>query len=287
MTSTAEGGSLAAKAPPLSASTAQQEYDEHLTTVGRGAAINLVGSVVGSALGFLFSVALARLLPVATVGYYLLAWAIVDLLTIPASLGCDWGIWRFVPVYRARGDAAGVRGAVLTALLIAVPWSTLLAVALFALATPLAVLLYHKALLAVPLRWFAVALPFMVAGSIFVAVLQALQRLEYSIYSKKVGDRLLRVVLSSSLVRAGWGLAGALAGTVIAVIVTTGLAGLFVWRLLPRDRTDPAVRLNVSAMVRFSLPQTVSAGLFSLVTWTDIECRCSHRSSRACCSSSP
>src|SRR5437899_4811978 len=142
MTSAANEGVVARPTPvPDSAET---EYGTHLTTVGRGAAINLLGSVLGSALGFLYGLALARLLPAAVVGYYLLAWTVVDLVRIPACLVCEWGVWRFVPIHRNRGDMAGMRGAVLTALLLSVPWSTLLAAALFVLATPLASGIYHK-----------------------------------------------------------------------------------------------------------------------------------------------
>ena len=76
----------------------------------RGAGVVLVIQVAGAGLAYLLQVLLARLLGASGYGIYASAFVWVGFVALLAGLGFPAASIRFLPVYRARGDWARIRG---------------------------------------------------------------------------------------------------------------------------------------------------------------------------------
>ena len=78
--------------------------------LGRGASVSFAVQSAGVAMKYLSSAALARWLGAAGFGAYTYATNLAQLLATPSNLGGENSALRFVPEYRAKGEAGLLRG---------------------------------------------------------------------------------------------------------------------------------------------------------------------------------
>lgn len=218
----------------------------------RGAAVALLGSVLGGGLGFLFLVVMARLMDQRDFGLLVLA---VTLLTAVAALGlvgADYAAVRFVSAAR---DPAAKRGAIVTPLALAGAVNLAVAALVLVFAGPIASRLLGQPGFADELRLLALALPLTTAAQLLSACVSGLERASGELV-RKVAEQGGRIVLSPLGLVVGLGVAGAVLGLAVAAGLAVLVVGALLARALPPGKAGPRVPLRT--VVSFAWPQTVA-----------------------------
>jgi O-antigen/teichoic acid export membrane protein len=231
---------------------AARGHTSELAAIIRGMSVALVGSVVGGGLGFVFGVAMARLLHQRDFGLLVLA---VNLLTAGAAVtiaGADYAAIRHVAAARTPG---GKRGAMVAPIRLVMLLNLCVAAAAAIFAGPISRDVLGQPDFARVLRAAALTLPLTVLAQMFSACLSGLEQARGELV-RKIVEQGGRIALGVLVISLGFGVVGAtlsMAGAAAAAAVAVGYT---LWRSLPRggitDRTSSRV------VFRFAWPQAIA-----------------------------
>src|SRR5215475_13213243 len=91
--------------------------------MARGAAANVAGALVATALSFALSLLITHQIRAGEFGLYSIALVTVLLGQVPTTLGLDVGAVRFVALRASKGDEAGARASLQAAMTVVVAFS--------------------------------------------------------------------------------------------------------------------------------------------------------------------
>ena len=222
--------------------------------LARGGSLNLVGAVCQQGALLLTTVIVARVLGAEDLGRYALAFAMLALLGLLSLCGFRAALTRYVAMYLADDDPAGVRGTVRLCTTISVAASVVIAIAMLLTSSQLASV-FHDPGLVTGIQLVALTLP---AATLRDAALAATQGWRTQKAFTLIGwiyEPLARLVLTAIALAIGMGLTGAFLAILIAAW-TSALAAC--WSLWRRMRRTP------SASARFDTREIFS---FSMVSW--------------------
>lgn len=222
-----------------------------LAAIIRGMSVALLGSVVGGGLGFIFLVAMARLIDQRDFGLLVLA---VNLLATAAAVtvaGADYATIRYVAAARTPGAK---RGAMMAPIRLVMILNICVAITAAAFAAPISKNLFGQPAFTSILRAAAVALPLTVLAQMFSACLSGLEQARGELV-RKVVEQTARIVLGVLALSLGFGLVGATLGMAVAAAGTAVAVGYVLWRSLPRGGTTEFIGGRV--VIGFAWPQAV------------------------------
>jgi O-antigen/teichoic acid export membrane protein len=236
--------------------------------MARGAAVNLAGSMGAMALTFLFTFVITHLVSVHGVGLLAIGTTVVALAVVPALLGLETGTVRFVALGAAVDDERAASGRLQVAIGLVAVTSVSLTATLWLASPWLSEHYFHKPDAAALIRISALSLPGLALGRVLVAGVQGFGVMRYSAWLG-VLRAIVNLAVALPLLAVGLGARGlawaaALTATAIAAVAFAQLR-----------RVDPGVLIParshwaVGKMLRFSLPQTLTATLFFTIVWTD------------------
>jgi O-antigen/teichoic acid export membrane protein len=234
-----------------------------------GGGLNVIGALVSQAGLFGVTLLLARGMGTESVGRFSQAFALRALLSLVCLGGMRSALTRYVAVYRADDDAAGLRGTVRLGLALGTVSSTALALVLFLASPFLAHHAFHDGHLTVLFRLVAVSLP---PSVITVAALSATQGFKtmrpFAIVGSIV-EPVLRLFLAGVTVALGSGAEGAMVAVTIASFVAAALSLRSLHRLLQQV---PAAtpRYDHREIRRFARISWASSMANQGLLWADI-----------------
>jgi O-antigen/teichoic acid export membrane protein len=222
-----------------------------LTAVARGAAVALLGSVLGGGLGFAFTIVMARMLSPGDFGLLVLAVTLLQFGSALALAGMDYAAVRDVA---AATGAGRKRGAMVTPLAVALALNAILALLVAALAAPLAHALGEPRFTS-PLRAVALVLPLTVAAQMLSACLSGLELARGEVV-RKVVEQGSRIALGALAVALGLGVTGVVLGLAAAAAAAAVAVAVVLLRVLPRG--GRVERTPVRRVLGFAWPQAAA-----------------------------
>ncbi|GAI12543.1 unnamed protein product, partial [marine sediment metagenome] len=204
--------------------------DDALKKVAKGAGIVFVGMAIGQAIAYFSRIFIARYLGPAPYGLISLALAGLGIGATLALLGLPTGIVRYVSFYKGRGDKRGIKGTLVSSFQIAFPLSLVFGALLFLSSNWLSINVFQEPQLAPLLRVFSLAVPFYVMMELFLAGIRGFQEMRYQVGCKNLIEPLCRISLVAALLFLGYGVLGAAAAYVSAIILASGFAFYFLER---------------------------------------------------------
>jgi O-antigen/teichoic acid export membrane protein len=229
-------------------------HTSELAAIIRGMSVALLGSVLGGGLGFVFAVAMARLLSQHEFGLLILA---VNLLTAGAAVtvaGADYAAIRHVAAARTAGAK---RGAMVAPIRLVMTLNICVAATVAVFAEPIASDLLGQPDFTRVLRTAALVLPLTVLAQMFSACLSGLEHARGELVRKVVeqGGRIALGVLTLSL---GFGLVGATLGLAGAAAEGCVAVGYVLWRSLARGGVTDTTSTSARVVLAFAWPQAVA-----------------------------
>lgn len=249
-------------------------------TLYRGSAVYLAIYVVGSGMSFGIHLFIARMLGATSYGYYVYATSWMAILLLGCNIGLKPTTVRFVAAYTARGEWGLLRGFLRTS----TRWTTgASGVVVTVSAIALWFLRPRLDALGATLLLIAMAMPFMALSDVWSSAVRGLGAVTRSqIPASIVQHALVGITLVVIVAVSGTegGAASAAAAFLTATIGTLGVAGLLLWRELPRQarassprflRQDWA-RVAVSNLL-ISLFQAIRAPLIVVIAGAFVDSR--------------
>jgi len=243
---------------------------ESLRKIAKGAGIAFTGTFIGTALGYLSRMIIARFLGASDYGLISLGFAVMNIAATLSLVGFNTGIQRFVSFYKGKGDEGRIKGTIFGALKICFPLSLIFTLLIFFYAGWISIHIFHSPGLTPVLRIFTIGVPFWVLATIFNSGTVGFQEIKYRVYSTFIFKDTFKLIAIVTFLALGCGVIGASVGWVLAIIGMSILAFYFL-----EKRVFPILNTKVKAvsvdkeLFFFSFP-LIFAGLTGLITsWTD------------------
>ena len=246
----------------------------------RGSAVYLAIYVVGSGISFGVHLFIARVLGATSYGYYVYATSWMAILLLGCNIGLKPTTVRFVAAYNARGEWGLLQGFLRSS----TRWTTgASAVVVTLSAIALWFLRPRLDALGATLLLIAMAMPFMALSDVWSSAVRGLGAVTRSqIPASIVQHALVGITLVVIVAVSGTegGAASAAAAFLTATIGTLGVAGLLLWRELPRQVRASSPRFLRQEWARvagsnmlISLFQAVRAPLIVVIAGAYVDSR--------------
>ena len=230
------------------------ESDRTIMLAAKGGSIVFVGSLFGYASQLVLGIILTRLMGAEQYGQYKVALIAGEMAAGFALLGLDYAMVRFVSLFASKGDTAGLWGTLQSGVGISLLSSLLIGVGLFALATPLALHVFHEPKLVPLLRLASLIVPFSTLSRILSAATMGFNKMQYNVGAQQIAQPLTRMIVLVPLALLGLTAGKAMIPYIVGLIVACALLLYFLNHLFSLRRPLQTARRDSKALIRFSLP---------------------------------
>lgn len=238
--------------PPLSRRLSTS--DRTILSVAKGGGFLAAGSMFNYASRFVVALMMARVLGVDDYGAYNLSVSLAFVLAGLGNLGLDAAMERYIAVFSARGDGAGVRGTVRIGVVASTTGGILVAAAVYSLAPDVAAGIFGDRSLTPLFRLVALIVPVLVLTTLLSAAMRGFRRMDYSAFAEDFVQPLIRTVAIAGLAIVGFN--AAVAVVVFGLSFVAALATLMM--LLRRRLAEVTAASHVKDHLReisvFSFP---------------------------------
>jgi O-antigen/teichoic acid export membrane protein len=237
-------------------------------SMARGAGVNLVGTAAAIVLGFGVTLLLTHVVSARAIGLVALGTTLAGLGTLPALLGLDTGVIRFVARAAAKGDEPGARGSIQTALAISTVMSVVSVALLWWKAPMICDRFFHKPLATDVVRIVILSLPATAIGRIATAAGQGYGVMRYSAWLGII-RRVVRVLTLLPFIAVGLQARTLAVATTLAAVLTCLVSLYFLVRVHPTVFKPAPGNWRLLSMLNFSVPQLLTSVMFAAILWTD------------------
>ena len=164
----------------------QRTTNESVVMIGKGAGLLFIGSFVGLAFAFLGRVLLARVWTVDDYGIFSQAFAVLNIAVVIATMGLQQGSSRSIAYAVAKGEQEKAKDIVTASTWLALAASFTVGVILFFASGFIANGIFDEPYLTLPLKIFAIAVPFYTLINVLAAVFLGFGRTQARIYFQDI-----------------------------------------------------------------------------------------------------
>jgi O-antigen/teichoic acid export membrane protein len=244
--------------------------EKTLVKISGSAGIAGLGNIAGLVFGYLTTLLITRSLGPELYGMYVLASTLIGIGVIVSRVGLDNGLLRFVALYRAQGDPHRITGSILFATQVVLPCSLVLAAALYVLSPVLSKEIFDEPELSNILRLLLVTLPFLSVQTLFLAAIQAFQRIPLRVYVDKLLKPAAKIASLVILLLLGMRLGAVIASSVIAAAFACFMSLYFLMRTFPIRSKETRAVSERKELTKFSVPLMFDGLLVFMIEWIDI-----------------
>jgi O-antigen/teichoic acid export membrane protein len=213
-----------------SGETVQGEYRTYLTTVTKEAGFAFSGRIFGLLFGFFAQAVLANLLGADLLGVFVLAWTVVQGVTILTTLGFEGSLVRYISMYVSQGRLGRARSAFVLGSRISVVASIVCAAAVVLFRHEIAHTFFKEPRLERALLWIALAVVPFTMMRLFAGALRGLKDIKRFILGFDVSHRVFRLAAFLILHYVGLKLLGIVGAAIVATTASALLLASFLRR---------------------------------------------------------
>ena len=246
------------------------DNSEALKKITKGTTIVLFGLFIGKVLGYLSRLVMARFFGAELYGLFAIASTVLAVLTLICLLGTNSGINRFIPFYMGKKDESKVKGTVVSALKITMPFGIILSIITFLLSETISVGIFNKPDLVPMIQVFSLVLPFSVLIYVLTSTLRGLQNMKYYTYTWDISKSAVTLIMIVLFFYLGFGIIGAVYAYYIGYVLACILGIYFVNKAFPIFRKSIKAKPITKTLFLFSLPIILGSFMRMIMNWFDI-----------------
>jgi len=245
-------------AAELNAPAVAEVSDKHLRITAAGGTLVFLGKLFVKGVRFVVAILMARFLAAEQFGLYNLGLTVAEIVAALAAMGLGTALVRYIPVFRRKGDAAGIWGTIQLGVGIPIAVSVILAVGLYALAGPIATQILHDARMVPLLRQVSFFIPVMAVNDMLAAATRGFRNMRYTVIAQLIAQPFSKLAFTVAFLLVGLTAARALTAANLSQVVTFALLFYFLSRQFPLRTPLQEGRRETKEMLRFSLPVYLS-----------------------------
>lgn len=205
----------------------ENSKDEALKTVAKSGSFLFIGLLISRFLGYLTRITLARFLGPSGMGIVYLAASISGILVTVSIFGLPPAIKKYVSHFKGSEELGKVKGVITSSLKVSFPISLLAGIILFIFSDWIATVIFHKPILSIALKIFAISIPFRVLLKTTNSSIKGFQIIKYDVYTRKIVEPLSKLLLVLLFIFMGYEVAAGALGYTGGFILAAFLSVFF------------------------------------------------------------
>lgn len=244
--------------------------EQALKTVAKSGSFLFVGLIISRFLGYLTRMTLARFLGPGGMGLVYLAASVSGILVTVSIFGLPAAIKKYVSQFKAKDELGKVKGVITSSLKISFPLSLLAGISLFVSSDWLATSIFHKPVLSIALKIFAISIPFRVLLKTTNSSMKGFQIIKYDIYNRRIIEPLSKLLLVLLFIFLGYKVAAGAMGYTAGFIVATLLSLFFLER-----KVFSVIKTKIKSvslkrkLIKYSWPLMLTGIIWTIVGQVD------------------
>jgi O-antigen/teichoic acid export membrane protein len=244
------------------------ESFQELITISKGAGILFIGTAAGTALKYLFELAIARKLGADSFGLFLIGFSFFKIAEILSTLGLHNGILRYGSIFKAKGDFSRLKGSVLSAMRLVALSAVVFGGIVILFSKLISQSLFHTPKLEPVFAIFSLSLPFSALSMVIVYAIQSFKIVKHRVYVKEIYEPLSRLLFFIILTLTSLRLFGALIAFLVSSMSGAILAIYYLKQVSPQvfDKNILSI-YETKILLNFSWPLFFTGFLNILFLW--------------------
>lgn len=242
-----------------------------LNTLVKGAGITAIAIVLSKVLTYLFRIVVARLEGPEAYGQLSLALMVASFAGTISLLAVNKSLKKYIPEFRVENEKRKIKGIVLSTLHITLPLSLLVSILLFLYAGFIAENIFESPELTLLIQILAWKPFFSNLAAIYLDTTIGFNKIIYREVTRKIIQNAIQLIIATTLIIAGYGVAGAALGSLTGVIIAAILGLYFLER-----KVGPVILSKVEPVyqhrkvLKYSSPLIIAATISTVMSWADI-----------------
>lgn len=237
--------------------------DRNLKIIAKGAGLMFLGIAFSKVVSFIYRIFVGRTLGPEQYGLVTLMLSIFSAATLVSFLRVPDGVQKYISSYREEGK--DVTKVFQTGGAIVLCSSIISGVILFSFAVDIATILFNEPRAEILIKMVGLILPFRGLHSVSLSLTNAWERMEYHVYSERIINTLLQLLLAILFIELGYAYRGAAAAYIIAFAVVAIISFYYATQLHPEIIKKFSIsKEEGSTLLNHSLP-LVAAGFFGIL----------------------
>ena len=242
--------------------------DSGAATMAKQGSIAFAGNLIKKVFGFLIIAVITRLVSPSVYGLFILASSIILFVQMFASLGLPKAIDYFVPQYLDEEEYGKARAVILEVSALVVVTSVVTAGIIFVSAGPIADG-FDEPALRIALLVLSVTVPFLAIYNVLLASFNAIKQLKYRVYMRDLIRPTVRLVTTTLLLLAGYGLLGVVGGYLVGLLVAISAGAVLLYRNIPRIVEAETTAVAPRPLLWYSLPLALAGIIYVIMGQID------------------
>jgi len=246
--------------------------DESLVKITKGARIAFVGSLTGLLFAFIGRLLVARIGTEAEYGVFSLAFVILNICAVIATLGLQQGVPRSIAYARGKNDTEKVQKLIPASIQFGLLASICLCIIAFFTSDIIAIKIFHDVTLAFPLKIFAFGIPFFTLINVFVSIFRGFDDIKPTVYFQNILRNLLFTLFLLPLIFFSLPFTDVFYAFLASLVISCLVLIVYAAKRLPSPVklvTKPSINPVAKELLLFSLPLLGVAMLQLIIAWTD------------------
>jgi O-antigen/teichoic acid export membrane protein len=246
--------------------------DESLIKISKGAGIAFVGSLAALLFAFLGRVLVARIGTESEYGIFSIAFVVLNVCTIIATLGLPQGTARSIAYAKGENKPETMQKLISTSIQLSLLASIFLGIILFFSSHFIASKIFHDDALVLPLKIFALGIPFFALIYVFVSIFRGFDDVKPKVYFQDISRSAIFLLLLLLLILFELPFSGVFYVFLASLVISFAVLTIYFAKRLPSPMKF-VFSVNVDPVTKnllfFSLPLLGVAMLGLIITWTD------------------
>ncbi len=245
--------------------------NDSLKKLVEGTGLALIGQLLSYFFGLLVAVFIARTWTESDVGIFSLAYAVLSICMTISVLGMTDGVVRSIAHSRGKKEFNKIPDFIVTSVFLSFLISMILGLIIFISSNWISQTIFHETALILPLKIFAIALPFFALNMIIISIFRGFEQIK---------PMVLKVILASTLFLIFVAIIIFLNFSFIYVFYSYLASGIIVFIVLviytirqSPSFVMPSLKLIISPaakeLIIFSIPLLGTTMIVMIVSWTD------------------
>lgn len=237
--------------------------NQNLKVVAKGAGLMFIGIVFSKAVSFLYRILVGQALGPEQYGLVTLMMSVFSAVTLIGFLRLPDGVQKYISSYREKeGD---INSVFQTGVLMVLVSSLITGSLLFYFAGSISTILFNEPRAELLVKMVAVILPLRGLHSISLSLTNAWEKMEYHVYTERVINTSLQLLLGVIFIKLGYEYRGAAAAYIIAFGVAALLSFYYAVKLQPKILKKFSISKEEGKNLLNHSAPLVAAGFFGMM----------------------
>lgn len=244
-----------------------------LRNIAKGTGIFIIGTIIGTILGFVGRIIIVRYSSQSEYGLFSLALVLTNFFIMISLLGLGGGAARYIAYFRGKKEEGKIRSVVSLVIKISLFSSIFLSLVLFLLSEIISINIFHTAELITPLKIFSIVIPFSVLETILISIYRGFNRVGPKVYFQDILRNILFVLLLLGIISLEISFVGFLYSYLASFAISCIALIIYTIKKSPLPTFYAQGNFNRSQLRKklllFSIPLLMVSTLNMVINWTD------------------